>query len=107
VTAKTLIRLSDLQDARVRTLDGETLGRVHEVHAENGRIVALTCGPGSFIERLTAKKHGRRIPWECVRRLSRKEVIVIPDPPQRKRKKSSAARTRQGTPRPSAPRSKR
>jgi sporulation protein YlmC with PRC-barrel domain len=102
-----LMRLSDLQDARVRTLDGETLGRVHEVHVEKGRVVALTCGPGSFIERLTAKKHGRRIPWECVRRISPKEVLVVPDPPQRLVRKSGASRTRQGTRRPSAPRSKR
>jgi sporulation protein YlmC with PRC-barrel domain len=97
------MRLSELRDAKVKTLDGETLGRVHEVHVEAGKVVALTCGPGSFIERLTARKHGRRIPWECVRRITRKEVVVIPDPPQR----VSASRTRQGTRRPSAPRSKR
>ena len=29
-----MIRLSGLRDAKVRTLDGETLGRVHEVHCE-------------------------------------------------------------------------
>ena len=39
---------------------------MHEVHAEAGEFVALTCGPGSFIERLTARNHGRRVPWECV-----------------------------------------
>jgi sporulation protein YlmC with PRC-barrel domain len=97
------MRLSELRDAKVKTLDGETLGRVHEVHVEAGKVVALTCGPGSFIERLTARKHGRRIPWECVRRITHKEVVVVPDPPQR----VSASRTRQGTRRPSAPRSKR
>jgi sporulation protein YlmC with PRC-barrel domain len=96
-------RLSDLRDAKVKTLDGETLGRVHEVHAENGRITALTCGPGSFIESLTAKNKGRRIPWECVRRIDHKQVIVTPDPPQR----VSASRIRQGTRRPSGRRSKR
>src|SRR4051812_9022495 len=103
---RTLMRLSDFRDAKVKTLDGETLGRVHEVHVEGGRVIALTCGPGSFIERLTAKKHGRRIPWECVRRLSRKEIVVAPDPPQRK-PRSGATQTRRGTRRPSAPRSKR
>jgi sporulation protein YlmC with PRC-barrel domain len=97
------MRLSELRDAKVKTLDGETLGRVHEVHVEAGKVVALTCGTGSFIERLTARKHGRRIPWECVRRITHKEVVVVPDPPQR----VSASRTRQGTRRPSAPRSKR
>jgi sporulation protein YlmC with PRC-barrel domain len=100
------MRLSQLRDARVKTLDGEMLGRVHEVHVENGRVAALICGPGSFIERLTAKKHGRRIPWECVRRIAPGEVVVVPDPPQRI-VKPGASRSRQGTRRPSAPRSKR
>jgi sporulation protein YlmC with PRC-barrel domain len=97
------MRLSQLRDAKVKTLDGETLGRVHEVHVEAGRITALTCGAGGWLERITGKKNGRRIPWECVRRIEGKRVIVTPDPPQR----ISASRTRKGTRRPSAPRSKR
>jgi sporulation protein YlmC with PRC-barrel domain len=101
-----VMRLSELQNLPVKTLDGEKLGRVHEVHCENGRIVALTCGPGSFIERLTAKKSGRRIPWECVKRIERKALIVTPDSPHR-RPKPSASRTRQGTRRPSGRPSKR
>ena len=103
------MRLSQLRDAKVKTLDGETLGRVHEVHVEDGRVVALTCGAGSFIERLTARTHGRRVPWECVVRLDKGELIVTPDPPQRRSrtKKASASRSRQGTRRPSARRSKR
>ena len=103
------MRLSDLMDAKVRTLDGDVLGRVHDVHCEGGRIVALSCGAGSFIEKLTARNHGRRIPWEYVRNVKRKEVIVTPDPPQRKssEKKSSGPRTRRRTPRPSGRRSKR
>lgn len=96
--------LSDLGNATVKTLDGDTLGRVHEVHCEGGRVVALTCGPGSFIERLTAKRHGRRIPWEFVRRVTHKEVVVTPDPPRRE---TSASRSRKGTRRPSGRRSKR
>jgi sporulation protein YlmC with PRC-barrel domain len=103
---RSLMRLSELRDSKVKTLDGETLGRVHEVHVENGRVTALTCGPGSFIERLTAKEHGRRIPWECVRRISPREVVVVPDPAQRT-PKAGASRTPRGTRRPSAPRSKR
>jgi sporulation protein YlmC with PRC-barrel domain len=101
------MRLSDLRDKKIRTLDGETLGRVHEVHCDKGRIVALMCGPGSFIERLTARREGRRIPWECVRKVDQNQVVVTPDPPQRKPNKPNASRSRQGTRRPSAPRSKR
>ena len=102
------MRLTDLRDKKVRSLDGETLGRVHEVHCDGGKVVAIMCGPGSFIERWTARKQGRRIPWEYVRKVEPEQVVVTPDPPQRMpKKKSSASRTRQGTRRPSAPRSKR
>jgi len=100
------MRLSDLRDKKVRSLDGERLGRVHEVHCEKGRIVALMCGPGSLIERWTARREGRRIPWECVRKVEADQIIVTPDPPRRKAK-ATASRSRQGTRRPSAPRSKR
>jgi sporulation protein YlmC with PRC-barrel domain len=98
------MRLSDLRDAKVKSLDGETLGRVHEVHSEGGRIVALTCGAGSWLESLTAKTGGRRVPWECVVKVERKQVTIVADAPQRK---PSASRSRQGTRRPSARRSKR
>ena len=70
------MRLSDLRDAKVRTLDGKMLGRIHEVHADGGRVTALICGAASLIERMTAKKHGRRIPWDCVVRLGKSEVVV-------------------------------
>lgn len=106
------MRLSDLRDACIRTLDGKKLGRVHEVHADLGRIVALTCGPGSFVERLTAKSKGRRIPWECVVRIAEGQIFVSDDPPQRKSKgkspkTTSASRTPQGTRRPSGRRPRR
>jgi sporulation protein YlmC with PRC-barrel domain len=106
------MRLTDLRDKRVVTLDGKRFGRIHEVHCDGGRVTALMTGPGSFIERLTAKKQGRRIPWECVVRVEAKQVVVTPDPPQRKSAgkspaKPSASRSRQGTRRPSARPSKR
>ena len=98
------MRLSDLRDAKVKTLDGDVLGRVHEVHCDGGRVTALTCGPGSLVERLTARKHGRRIPWEYVRRGAPGEVVVTPDPPQRK---ASGSRAPRRTPQASGRRSKR
>ena len=98
------MRLSELRDKKVRSLDGETLGRVHEVHTDGGRVIAIMCGPGSFIERWTARKEGRRIPWEFVRRIDADALVVTTDPPQRK---TAASRNRKGTRRPSGPRSKR
>ena len=100
--------LTDLQDNEVVTLDGKRLGRVHEVHCDGGRLVALMTGPGSFIERLTARTEGRRIAWECVVRVEAKRVVVTTDPPHRKSSKAtSASRSRRGTRRPTARRSKR
>jgi len=100
------MRLSDLRDVRVRSLDGKILGRVHDVHVEDWRIVALMCGAGSFVERLTARTHGRRIPWEQVVRIGDGVIVVNPETISRK-PKSGASRTRQGTPRPSGRRSGR
>jgi sporulation protein YlmC with PRC-barrel domain len=100
------MRLTDLRHAKVKSLDGELLGRVFEVHCDGGKITALKCGPGGFFERLTSRNEGRRIPWECVRRISGREIVVTPDPP-RGRAKPSASRSRQGTRRPTAPRSGR
>ena len=91
------MRLSDLRDKQVRTLDGETVGRVHEVHCDKGRIVALMCGAASLIERLTAKAYGRRVLWKDVVRIEKKFVMIA----------SSDSRSRPGTRRASAPRSKR
>ena len=79
-----MIRLSDLRDAPVRSLDGKRLGRVHEVHCEDGRVTALMCGAGGFIERWTGHKNGRRIAWDSVRRIDR-DAIHVETPAERSR----------------------
>ena len=94
------MRLSDLRGLKVRSLDGETLGRVHEVHCDGGKVIALMCGAASLIERWTAREEGRRVPWDQVKRID-PDAIVISD------EKPSAPRSRRGTRRPSAPRPKR
>jgi sporulation protein YlmC with PRC-barrel domain len=100
------MRLSDLRNKTVKTLDGDSVGRVHDVHSDDGRVIALMCGAPSFIERLTAKSHGRRIPWECVRKVEKDHILVTPNPPRRT-SKPGASRSRKGTPRASARPSKR
>jgi sporulation protein YlmC with PRC-barrel domain len=101
------MRLSELRDKEVRTLDGETLGRVHEVHCDKGRVVALMCGVRGFIERWTAKGGGRRVGWECVRKIERDRILVASEGALRTKRKPAASRSRQGTRRPSARRSMR
>jgi sporulation protein YlmC with PRC-barrel domain len=70
------MRLSELRGKQVRSPDGASLGRIHEVHCDGGRVVALMCGPASLIERWTAKSRGRRVSWEEVVRTERGAVIV-------------------------------
>jgi sporulation protein YlmC with PRC-barrel domain len=97
------MRLSDLRDVIVRTPNGRALGRVHEVHCNEGRVIAIMCGPLSFIERLTARQSGRRIPWENVKKLEAGRIIVDPDPPP----KASGSRSPKHTRRTSGRRSRR
>jgi sporulation protein YlmC with PRC-barrel domain len=97
------MRLSDLRDKKIKGLDGETLGRVHEVHCDNGRVVALKCGATSLIERWTDRSRGRRVPWKSVVRVERDHILVAPDEPNT----ASAAPSRPGTRQTSGPRSRR
>src|SRR4051812_18400543 len=90
----TLMLLSDLRDKPVRALDGKRLGRVHEVHCEKGRVVALVCGARSLIERWTDKPAGRRIPWEWVRKVAANEIVVALDAAERR---ASGSRSRRRT----------
>lgn len=77
------MRLTDLRGKKVRTLDGDSLGRVHEVHCDNGKVIALMTGPGSWIERLTAKQKGRKVDWECVLKVDAMQILVAPNPKRR------------------------
>jgi sporulation protein YlmC with PRC-barrel domain len=99
------MRLSDLRDKKVVDSEGKSLGRVHEVHCDGGRVTALKCGMRGLIERLTDKSQGRRLAWECVVRVEAKQIVVAMDVP--KKMAVSGSRSRQRTRRPSAPRSKR
>ena len=98
------MRLSDLRDVIVCTTNGRALGRVHEVHCDEGRVIAIMCGPLSFIERLTARESGRRIPWENVKKLEDGRIIVDLDPPTLK---ASGSRSPKRTRRASGRRSRR
>ncbi|MFL6756948.1 MAG: PRC-barrel domain-containing protein [Sphingomicrobium sp.] len=73
------MRLSDLRGKKICSVDGKLLGRVHEVHCDALHVTALICGPGSVIERWTARSKGRRIPWEAVHRIGDDRLIVAGD----------------------------
>jgi sporulation protein YlmC with PRC-barrel domain len=89
-----VMRLTDLRHAEVRSPDGSSLGRVYEVHCDEGCITALVCGAGGFIERLTNKREGRRIPWKSVGKLDKAGVVIVADAASASRGRSGARRPR-------------
>ena len=70
------MRLSDLYGTSVRSRDGRRLGRVREVLCEGGEVTHLGIGVASWMERLTGRRHGRRIPWSAVAAVKRHEILV-------------------------------
>jgi sporulation protein YlmC with PRC-barrel domain len=82
------MRLSDLLGIPVRTDDGESLGRVHDVRAELGarslRVTGLVVGQLGVLERLgmgaprTPLRVRTRdvVPWSDVVRADRRGVVV-------------------------------
>jgi sporulation protein YlmC with PRC-barrel domain len=72
-----MIRSSDMQGKRVRTLRGEQFGYVFEIQIKRGRVEALMCGRRGLWQRLTYAHTGHRIPWTRVLKIT--EEIVLAD----------------------------
>jgi sporulation protein YlmC with PRC-barrel domain len=70
------MRLSEIYGLRVRTKSGKDLGRIREVHCKDGQVTQLGLGTGSLLERLTGGRRGRRVAWEKVVKLGKKEIVV-------------------------------
>ena len=70
------MRLTELLGRKAETDDGESLGRVHEVHCNGGKVTALQVGAASFLETLTARTHGKRVAWDRVREIGAKRILV-------------------------------
>jgi sporulation protein YlmC with PRC-barrel domain len=71
-----VIRLSDFDDRIIRTVDGEPLGRVHDVIIEGGQVRSLEYGLRGFIERLRGHGHSNRIAWSDVVDVRNDAIIV-------------------------------
>jgi sporulation protein YlmC with PRC-barrel domain len=71
-----MIRAADLQGKKVRSEDGQRLGRVDEIHVKDGAVTMLVCGGRGFLQRFRASRGGVRVRWEDVRRLTGKEIVV-------------------------------
>ena len=70
------MKLADLYDKKVVGPDGRTIGRVHEVRTQNGRIAFLDCGVASLIERFTSGRPGRAVRWEEVERITADSIVL-------------------------------
>ncbi|MDB5693223.1 MAG: hypothetical protein JWO81_2286 [Alphaproteobacteria bacterium] len=71
-----MIRLGRLYDATVVTVAGKRLGTVHEVTIEAGRVKELGVGAANFLERLFARREGRHVAWDKVKKIEGRTIIV-------------------------------
>jgi len=76
--SKAVNRISAFDDLVVRSADGARLGRVHEIHATNGRITELVYGTKGLIERLTGKAEPTKVAWSSVARVARTGIVLKP-----------------------------
>jgi sporulation protein YlmC with PRC-barrel domain len=70
------MRASDLQGKPVRDEDGRRLGRVDELHIRDGVVTTFVCGPLGLLQRFTATRAGRRVPWSDVTAVTPDAIIV-------------------------------
>jgi len=71
-----MILLSGLDDKMIIDTDGRRLGRVHDVRARDGEVIALECGARSWRERLAGHGEARHVPWTAVREIRADAIIV-------------------------------
>ena len=71
-----MIRLHQLDNARVLSESGKKLGHVHEVHAKDGKVTALVYGVGGFIQRMASGRAGKRVKWADVKAVTKDGIVV-------------------------------
>lgn len=70
------MRLHELDDAKVLSEDGKTLGHVHEVHAKDGAVTVLVYGARGFIQRMASSRAGKRVKWEDVKAITKDGIVI-------------------------------
>lgn len=70
------MRFAELYGARVRDHEGAPLGRVREVYCRGGEVTHIGLGIGGLLQRLTAGRKDRRIPWGSVVRIRGGAIVV-------------------------------
>jgi sporulation protein YlmC with PRC-barrel domain len=68
------MRLSALINLPVLDADGQKLGRLHEIHATDGKVTELVYGPAGLFERLTGKAQPTKVPWSRVRQVGPSDI---------------------------------
>jgi sporulation protein YlmC with PRC-barrel domain len=70
------MRACELQNKIVRGEDGRRLGRLDELYIRNGVVTTLVVGPAGLLQRFTASRAGRRIPWRRVIAIEADAIVV-------------------------------
>ena len=68
------MRISKLVGRPVFDASGKSLGRLHELEADNGTIVRLVYGKAGLFERLTGRSAGTKRPWSDVARIDEEGI---------------------------------
>ena len=72
-----MIRISSLLGMRVVTEDGVKVGRIEEIHTDDkGVVTALILGARGWLEREGGRSSQKRIAWDRVKELNRKQIVV-------------------------------
>jgi len=71
-----MIHVSEFCRKHVRRENGESLGRIFEIHIKGSQVTALTCGARGFLQRMTTAHGGHRVLWTDVLRIDSKEIVV-------------------------------
>ena len=79
-----MLTSSDLYGAKVRDPDGRIIGRVHEIHIRDGDVRSLTVGAKGLLQRFTASRMGKRIPWDAVSSIDGGVVVLSRVPKSRR-----------------------
>lgn len=70
------MRLSELQNKDIVTIDGKLIGNIVDIVIENGVIKTMVVEKGKFIVSLFSSKNEQEIKWEMIKTIGDDVILV-------------------------------
>ncbi len=70
------MRLSELQNKDIVTIDGKLIGNIVDIVIENGVIKTMVVEKGKFIISLFSSKNEQEIKWEMIKTIGDDVILV-------------------------------